>query len=148
MAAGQSRCAIWSERRCGNAPIGSSLEKSGAPRRLDLLMALNAGCSGMATIHANSARDALEKLVSYSVLAGQNIAIPFVRRAVASITDIVVYLRRAGRRRHVDEIIHVPSQLDGEVFTVSTPLSSHGRSTGVDGHRPNDERLDPDRWIR
>ena len=33
-----------------------------------MLMALNAGCSGVATLHANSARDALEKLVSYSVL--------------------------------------------------------------------------------
>jgi hypothetical protein len=44
------------------------------PEALDLLMALNAGCSGMAAVHANSARDALEKLVSYSVLAGQNIA--------------------------------------------------------------------------
>jgi len=43
-------------------------------------MALNAGCSGMATLHANSAADAIEKLVGYCVLAADNVAIPFVRR--------------------------------------------------------------------
>ena len=115
---------------------------------LDLLMALNAGCSGMATVHANSARDALEKLVSYSVLAGQNIAIPFVRRAVASITDVVVFLRRRGRRREIDEIIHVPSQLDGDVFTVATLFRRIGDRLEWTGHRPSDERLDPGGWIR
>ena len=59
---------------------------------LDMLMALNAGCSGIATIHANSGRDALEKLVSYGVLAGDNISVPFLRRTVASVMDLVVFL--------------------------------------------------------
>ena len=88
------------------------------PEALDMLMALNAGCSGVATIHANSGREALEKLVSYGVLAGDNISIPFLRRTVASVVDLVVFLRRDATGRYVDEVLSVPQQLDGDVFTV------------------------------
>jgi pilus assembly protein CpaF len=90
------------------------------PEALDMMMALNAGCSGMATIHANSAREALEKLVSYGVLAGDNISIPFLRRTIASVIDYVVFLRRDVDSRYVDEILAVPDQLDADVFTVET----------------------------
>lgn len=85
---------------------------------LDMLLALNAGCSGVATIHANSARDALEKLVSYGVLAGENIAIPFLRRTVSAVVNIVVYVKRTADGRHVHEILAVTGQLDDDVFTV------------------------------
>jgi pilus assembly protein CpaF len=90
------------------------------PEALDMLMALNAGCSGMATVHANSAPDALEKLVSYSVLAGENVSIPFVRRTVASVIDLVVFLRRVGRRRVVEEIASVPDTILDEAFTLNS----------------------------
>jgi pilus assembly protein CpaF len=111
-----------------------------------MLMALNAGCSGVATLHANSARDALEKLVSYSVLAGQNVAIPFVRRTVAAVVDLVVFLRRTGRTRAVDEVAYVPGQLSGEVFTLQ-PLFQMG-STGLHwtGSAPDDPRLESGGW--
>ena len=89
------------------------------PEALDMLMALNAGCSGLATIHANSAQDALEKLVSYGVLAGDNISIPFLRRTVAAVVDLVVYLKRSPAGRSVHEILAVPEQLDADVFTVA-----------------------------
>lgn len=88
------------------------------PEALDMLMALNAGCSGIATLHANSGRDALEKLVSYGVLAGENISIPFLRRTVAAVVDVVVYLKRDNEGRHVQEILRVAQQLDSDVFTV------------------------------
>jgi pilus assembly protein CpaF len=88
------------------------------PEALDMLMALNAGCSGLTTLHANSARDALDKLVSYCVLAGQNVAIPFVRQTVATVTDLVVFLRRTPQGRRVEEIAAVPQQVSGDVFTV------------------------------
>ena len=38
---------------------------------LDLLLALNAGLPGLATIHANSAREALVKLCTLPLLAGE-----------------------------------------------------------------------------
>lgn len=90
------------------------------PEALDMLMALNAGCSGIATIHANSGREALEKLVSYGVLAGENISIPFLRRTVASVVDLVIFLRRDASGRYVEEILSVPAQLGDDVFTVET----------------------------
>lgn len=40
---------------------------------LDLLLALNAGLPGMCTIHANSAREALVKMCTLPLLAGENI---------------------------------------------------------------------------
>ena len=90
------------------------------PEALDMLMALNAGCSGIAAIHANSGRDALEKLVSYGVLAGDNISIPFLRRTVASVVDIVVFIKRDTSGRRIQEILRVPEQLDPDVFTVES----------------------------
>lgn len=74
---------------------------------LDLLLALNAGCSGLATLHANSARDALEKLVGYCVLAGENVVVDYVRSALAAVTDLVVFMRRTPTGRFVDEIVRV-----------------------------------------
>jgi pilus assembly protein CpaF len=93
-------------------------------------MALNAGCSGMATIHANSGREALEKLVSYGVLAGDNISIPFLRRTIASVIDYVVFLRRDVESRYVEEVLMIPEQLDSDVFTVET-LYQRGRKAGT-----------------
>ncbi|WP_245154848.1 ATPase, T2SS/T4P/T4SS family [Nocardioides sp. 1609] len=45
---------------------------------LDLLLALNAGLPGMCTLHANSAREALVKMCTLPLLAGENISARFV----------------------------------------------------------------------
>lgn len=103
------------------------------PEALDMLMALNAGCSGIATIHANSGRDALEKLVSYGVLAGGNISITFLRTTVASVIDIVVFLKRDSGGRHVEEILRVPKQLDTDQFTTESVFKWSG-STLIPAH--------------
>lgn len=103
------------------------------PEALDMLMALNAGCSGIATIHANSGRDALEKLVSYGVLAGGNISITFLRTTVASVIDIVVFLKRDSGGRHVEEILRVPKQLDTDQFTTESVFKWSG-STLIQAH--------------
>lgn len=116
------------------------------PEALDMLMALNAGCSGVATLHANSARDALEKLVSYGVLAGQNVAIPFIRRTVAAVVDLVVFLRRSGRTRSVEEIAYVPGQLSGEVFTLQPIFEMGPSGLRWSGSTPDDPRLESGDW--
>jgi len=103
------------------------------PEALDMLMALNAGCSGVATIHANSGRDALEKLVSYGVLAGENISIPFLRRTVAAVVDLVVYLKRGSEGRYVEEILAVPEQLDPDAFTVERVFERSGSALVASG---------------
>ncbi|UQX89502.1 Flp pilus assembly complex ATPase component TadA [Jatrophihabitans telluris] len=41
---------------------------------LDLLIALNSGLPGMCTLHANSAREALVKMCTLPLLAGENVS--------------------------------------------------------------------------
>ena len=75
---------------------------------LDLLIALNSGISGMCTIHANSAREALLKLTTLPLLAGRNIDVGFVVPTIASALDIVVHLDIDARgNRGVTEITAV-----------------------------------------
>ncbi|MFS0732700.1 ATPase, T2SS/T4P/T4SS family [Microbacterium sp. 1P10UB] len=71
---------------------------------LDLLLALNTGVPGAATIHANSARDALSKLAALPLLAGRNIDGGFVLPAIASSVHLVAHCAKdaAGRRRVVE----------------------------------------------
>jgi pilus assembly protein CpaF len=88
---------------------------------LDLLIALNSGLTGMCSIHANSARDALAKLCTLPLLAGRNIDSDFVVPTVASCVDIVVHceLERTGKRRVV-EIVAPSGQLAGSTIEAST----------------------------
>ena len=58
---------------------------------LDLLLALNTGVPGAATIHANSGREALAKLAALPLLAGRNIDKGFVLPAVAASVHLVAH---------------------------------------------------------
>ena len=73
---------------------------------LDLVLALNTGVPGAATIHANSAREALGKLCALPLLAGRNIDAGFVQPAVAASVHLVAHCERdASGRRRVVEIV-------------------------------------------
>ena len=87
---------------------------------LDMLVALNSGLAGMCTIHANSAADALTKLCTLPLLAGENISRDFVVPTVATCIDVVVHCERdrQGRRR-VREILTVGSRVEGGVIETS-----------------------------
>lgn len=87
---------------------------------LDLLLALNTGVPGAATIHANSAREALGKLAALPLLAGRNIDGAFVRPAVAASVQLVAHCERdaAGVRRVVE--IVAPTGVEGDVITART----------------------------
>lgn len=84
---------------------------------LDLLLALNAGLPGMCTLHANSAREALVKMCTLPLLAGENISARFVIPTVAASVDLVVHLSidRTGMRR-VEEIVAVPGRVEGDTI--------------------------------
>lgn len=68
---------------------------------LDLLLALNSGIPAMASIHANSASDALRKMSALPLLAGPNIVREFTIEAVRSNIDLVIHCERtrSGNRR-------------------------------------------------
>ncbi|KAA9154226.1 CpaF family protein [Microbacterium lushaniae] len=82
---------------------------------LDLVLALNTGVPCAATIHANSAPEALVKLAALPLLAGRNIDATFVTAAVARSVDLVVHCERdaAGARR-VAEIVEPTGRILGD----------------------------------
>jgi len=82
---------------------------------LDLLIALNSGLPGMGTLHANSARDAITKLQTLPLLAGENISHKFIAPTVASAIDLVIQVSIAGDgTRRIVEIAHVTGRYEND----------------------------------
>lgn len=88
---------------------------------LDLLLALNAGLPGMASLHANSARQALVKLCTLPLLAGENIGSRFVVPTVAASVDLVVHTALGpDGRRAVREIVSVTGRVENDRIETET----------------------------
>ena len=104
---------------------------------LDLLLALNAGLPGMCTIHANSAREALVKMCTLPLLAGENISARFVVPTVASSVDLVVHLGidHHGVRR-VNEVVAVDGSVEADVIETETVFERRGGELRCAGGRP------------
>ncbi|HEY5890629.1 MAG TPA: ATPase, T2SS/T4P/T4SS family [Acidimicrobiia bacterium] len=114
----------------------------------ELTRAVNAGCGMGATVHSNSASDALVALVNAALMAGENVPDRVVRNVFSSSIDLVVHLDRdidgGGRiRRETMEIRSlVPSLHDdftSEPLFVREALGSPLEWTGA---------LPPDRLTR
>ncbi len=87
---------------------------------LDLLIALNSGISGMATIHANSAKDAINKLFLLPLLAGPNIQEQFIKRTVSNVINYIIHLsRNQNGYRHISEIIEIKPTQDQNYFKIN-----------------------------
>ncbi|MCE1178485.1 MAG: Flp pilus assembly complex ATPase component TadA [Micrococcales bacterium] len=111
---------------------------------LDLLIALNSGLPGMCTLHANSAREAITKMCTLPLLAGENVGSRFVVPTVAGSVDIVVHaaLERDGVRR-VREICAVPGRTEGDVVEIADLFVQRGgRLARADGFPPHVERFE------
>jgi pilus assembly protein CpaF len=110
---------------------------------LDMLIALNAGVPGMCTIHANSARDAITKMCTLPLLAGENVSDRFVVPTVASAIDLVVHLSLdAGGVRRVAEVAGLSGRVDGGVIEVSDLYHRVGSSlVRGEGFPPQPERF-------
>jgi pilus assembly protein CpaF len=108
---------------------------------LDLLLALNAGLPGMCTIHANSAREALVKMCTLPLLAGENISARFVVPTVAASVDLVVHLGidQHGVRR-VNEVVAVPGRVENDIIETE-PIFERGEGDlrRVNGMPPRPE---------
>jgi pilus assembly protein CpaF len=86
---------------------------------LDMLIALNSGLPGMATIHSNSAREAVSKLQTLPLLAGENISHQFIAPLVASAIDLVIHVSsNSNGARYISELIWVSGRI--ESTTVET----------------------------
>jgi pilus assembly protein CpaF len=80
---------------------------------LDLLLSLNSGLPGMATIHANSARGAIQKLQLLPLLAGENITQVFINPTIAQSLDLIIQcnLGKDGKRR-ITEIAALSGRIE------------------------------------
>lgn len=106
---------------------------------LDLLIALNSGLPGMGTLHANSARDAITKLQTLPLLAGENISHKFIAPTVASALDLVVHMSlTADGARRVKEVASVTGRFENDRAEIETLWRWNGqeyeRGLGTIGH--------------
>ncbi len=91
----------------------------------ELTRAVNAGCGFACTVHANSARDALNAIVNAALMAGENVSEPIVRKVFAASIDYVIHLGRdalpandgSGLRRQVMEILAVVPTMNTDFST-------------------------------
>ena len=111
---------------------------------LDMLVALNAGVPGMCTIHANSARDAITKMCTLPLLAGENVSDRFVVPTVASAIDLVMHLELDHRgQRRVKEIVSVPGRVENGVVEMADVFRLDQNSLArADGYPPHAERFE------
>jgi pilus assembly protein CpaF len=110
---------------------------------LDLLIALNSGLPGMCTIHANSAREAVTKMCTLPLLAGENIGSRFVVPTVAGCVDVVVHTGtdHDGARR-VREVVAVPGRVEGDVVELEPVfVQPNDRLVRADGYPPHADRF-------
>lgn len=110
---------------------------------LDLLIALNSGLPGMCSVHANSAREAVIKLCTLPLLAGENVTAAFVVPTVAASVDLVVQMgMEADGSRRVREIVALPGRVEsGVVETTDIFTTVEGRLVRGLGMPPHEDRF-------
>jgi pilus assembly protein CpaF len=86
---------------------------------LDMLQAMNTGHEGsLSTVHANSPRDALNRVETMVLMAGYELPLRAIRSHVSSALELVIQLDRLddGSRRIVE--ISEVQRMEGEVITL------------------------------
>jgi pilus assembly protein CpaF len=103
---------------------------------LDLLVALNSGIPGMTSIHANSAHEALVKLTTLPLLAGENVSHGFVVPTVASAIDVIVHLTQRGGVRRTSHVIGIGGRVEGDRIESESLWERAGGELHWTGHPP------------
>ena len=95
---------------------------------LDLLIALNSGLPGMGTIHANSSKDAIMKLQTLPLLAGENISMKFIAPTVASAIDLIVHVNLfKGGTRRLTELSKITGRIENERVEIENIFKWNGK---------------------
>lgn len=97
----------------------------------------------MCTIHANSAREAVTKMCTLPLLAGENVSHSFVVPTVAGSIDLVVHVRtNPDGRRRVTEIVAIPGRVEGDVVETADVFTTRdGELVRASGFPPHQERF-------
>jgi len=101
---------------------------------LDMLQAMNTGHDGsLTTLHANSARDAMQRLETLMQLSGVQLPDKAMREQVASALDVVIQVSRlSDGRRKVMTIAEVTG-MEGNVVTMQDIFVFQRKGVADDG---------------
>ncbi|MHB1089753.1 MAG: CpaF family protein, partial [Ilumatobacteraceae bacterium] len=101
---------------------------------LDMLQAINTGHDGsLATVHANSPRDALSRLETMVIMTGFDLPLRAIRDQISSGFDIIVQMTRfRDGSRKVTQITEI-SGMEGDIITLSD-LYTFDYQSGVDAN--------------
>jgi pilus assembly protein CpaF len=105
-----------------------------ASEAFDMLQAMNTGHEGsMATIHANTCRDALTRMEQMIGMAGLDLPARSMREQIVSALHVIIQLERMsdGRRRLVS--LHEITGMEGPVVTMQEIFKFQRLSTDADG---------------
>lgn len=101
---------------------------------MDMLQAMNTGHDGsLATLHANTPREALGRIENMVAMAGFELPIRAVRAQISSAVDVVVQVQRLedGSRRTIS--ICELTGMEGEIITMSELFTFERRGVREDG---------------
>jgi pilus assembly protein CpaF len=101
---------------------------------LDMLQAMNTGHDGsLATIHANSPRDALTRLETMVSMTGHDIPIKVMRHYVGAALDVIIQLTRFsdGSRKLVS--LHEVTDMEGDTITMQEIFLFNQTGIAADG---------------
>ncbi len=89
------------------------------PETLDMLQAMNTGHDGsLTTVHANSTRDAVQRVETMVMMAGFELPLRAIRQQFASAIDLIVQAQRlTGGPRKITTITEVQG-MEGDVITM------------------------------
>ena len=89
------------------------------PETLDMLQAMNTGHDGsLTTVHANSTRDAVQRVETMVMMAGFELPVRAVRQQFASAIDLIVQAQRlTGGPRKITTVTEVQG-MEGDIITM------------------------------
>lgn len=101
---------------------------------LDMLQAMNTGHDGsLTTVHANSPRDAAERLETLCLMAGLDLPVRSIRKQIAAAIDLIIQVSRfSDGSRKVTSITEI-SGMEGEVITMTEIFKFEQRKVDYDG---------------
>ncbi len=101
---------------------------------LDMLQAMNTGHDGsLATIHANTPRDALMRLETLVAMAGLSISQASLKRYIASAIDVIIQISRFGDGSRKTVSLQEITGMEGEVITMQEIFAFEQRGVTPDG---------------
>ena len=97
----------------------------------------------MCSVHANSAREAVIKLCTLPLLAGENVTAAFVVPTVAASVDLVVQIGiDPGGPRRIREIVALPGRVEAGVVEIADIFTTcDGRLVRAEGFPPHEDRF-------